>query len=345
MIYIVFDPIWIIRRLINEWKNANPKAFTKDTKRATLVWVFSHYREIPEELSKLPVLTTIHHIDETKVALFFEEVEKRTTWFHAICTETARTLKKYTQKPIFLQEMWENPDIWNFGAIHRRMFQSESIMGFNKCEESTSSALDTLKKKYKIPTDRFVIGSFQCDTEGTSVPRGQDNSHPISGVKYQPKLSKGPDIFVNIVSDINKRKNESQKICVLLTGYRRQYVIQQLQNLGIETIYHPMVSQQKLSEIYRCVDLYIVASRTEGGPRAIYECALTKTPIISTRVGMAESILPAHSLFDSNEWKSYIGAKTDTETAYRNVQSYLLPSYMTKFNELFAKTGHPISKM
>ena len=30
-----------------------------------------------------------------------------------------------------------------------------------------------------------------------------------------------------------------------------------------------MVNQQELNELYNCLDLYIVSSRIEGGPRAI----------------------------------------------------------------------------
>ena len=34
-----------------------------------------------------------------------------------------------------------------------------------------------------------------------------------------------------------------------------------------------MISQPELNKLYHCLDLYIVASRYEGGPRSIHECA------------------------------------------------------------------------
>ena len=43
-----------------------------------------------------------------------------------------------------------------------------------------------------------------------------------------------------------------------------------------------MASFETLNELYNILDLYIVASRIEGGPQAILECAVTKTPVIST---------------------------------------------------------------
>ena len=52
-----------------------------------------------------------------------------------------------------------------------------------------------------------------------------------------------------------------------------------------------MVSFKELNELYNLLNLYVVSSRYEGGPQAIMECALIKTPIISTDVGIASEIL------------------------------------------------------
>ena len=47
-----------------------------------------------------------------------------------------------------------------------------------------------------------------------------------------------------------------------------------------------MVNSKELNELYNILNLYIVSSRIEGGPQAILECAITKTPIVSTDVGL-----------------------------------------------------------
>ena len=54
--------------------------------------------------------------------------------------------------------------------------------------------------------------------------------------------------------------------------------------------YFEMADFFELNELYNCLDLYIVASRVEGGPQSILEATLTKTPIISTDVGLAKEI-------------------------------------------------------
>ena len=39
------------------------------------------------------------------------------------------------------------------------------------------------------------------------------------------------------------------------------------------------------------MDLYLVTSRDQGGPKAILECKATGVPIVSTRVGMAQDLI------------------------------------------------------
>ena len=46
-----------------------------------------------------------------------------------------------------------------------------------------------------------------------------------------------------------------------------------------------------MNELYNLIDLYIVTSRIEGGPQAIVECGITKTPIISTDVGGISEVI------------------------------------------------------
>ena len=74
---------------------------------------------------------------------------------------------------------------------------------------------------------------------------------------------------------------------MILTGRKRDFIINELNKENVPFKYFEMVNQQELNELYNCLDLYIVSSRIEGGPRAIPECALTRTPIVSTDVGMA----------------------------------------------------------
>ena len=66
-----------------------------------------------------------------------------------------------------------------------------------------------------------------------------------------------------------------------------------------------MIDFASLNELYNCLDLYIVSSRVEGGPQALLECGLSKTPVISTDVGLASLILSPDSIVESNNFSCY----------------------------------------
>ena len=59
------------------------------------------------------------------------------------------------------------------------------------------------------------------------------------------------------------------------------------------------------------------------------ECAITKTPIISTDVGIASEILSPKSIYSMDNFKNAI---PDIKTAYKNVQEYLVPAGFDNFN-------------
>ena len=119
---------------------------------------------------------------------------------------------------------------------------------------------------------------------------------------------------------------------VLLTGKRRNYVLEELKKINIPSLYLEMVSSKELNELYNILNLYIVASRVEGGPQAILECALTKTPIISTDVGIASEILDKKSIFNMTNFQE---AQPQIEIAYHNVKKFEIPKGFEQFNAFF----------
>ena len=95
--------------------------------------------------------------------------------------------------------------------------------------------------------------------------------------------------------------------------------------------YFEMVSLAELNELYNCLDLYLVSSRVEGGPRAVFEAGITKTPIISTDVGIASDIMPRESIYKWEDWGSYRRAKSDTDGMYKIVLELEKGNRMEKF--------------
>jgi len=127
------------------------------------------------------------------------------------------------------------------------------------------------KLRYKIPSNYFVIGSFQKDGNGW----GKGNT---------PKYIKGPDIFIKTLKILKKKINN---LFVLLTGPARGYVINQLIKNKIKFLYLKNLNDTDIKLAYRCLNLYIVSSRDEGGPMSIFESMASNVPIVSTKVGHA----------------------------------------------------------
>ena len=93
-----------------------------------------------------------------------------------------------------------------------------------------------------------------------------------------------------------------------------------------------MADIQLVNKLYNILDLYLVTSRIEGGPQAILECALNKTPILSTDVGVASEILDPKSIFKPEDFEK---ASININYAFENSQNYTIPKGMIKFRRMF----------
>ncbi len=287
---------WVVDRFVKEWKENNKNISTNLLSKADLIWIISPWtwkKLSKKHLSSKKVICTIHHIDDKKFNIEeFSELDKLVDRYHIISKKTENTLKQLTKKDIFYSPFW----------IDSKKF-------FNIKDNQS------LRKKFNIKDNDFAIGSFQRDTEGL------DNK--------SPKLEKGPDNFIEIIKNLDY---ENKNLKVVLTGKRRNYIINKLNELKISFEYFQMVDNKRLNELYNSLDLYIVASRVEGGPQSILECALSKTPIISTDVGVANQILSDKSIFTMKEYRN---AKPNVEHAYREVQKYIIPEGFESFINFF----------
>jgi glycosyltransferase involved in cell wall biosynthesis len=138
-----------------------------------------------------------------------------------------------------------------------------------------------------IPRSAFLVGSFQKDGVGW-------------GEGLQPKLVKGPDVFVAVVERLHGRIPE---LMVLLTGPARGYVQRELDRIGVRWTHVLAGSRAELARAYQALDVYLVTSRQEGGPKAVLEALATGVPLVSTRVGQAQELVE-HGV---NGWLADVG--------------------------------------
>lgn len=151
--------------------------------------------------------------------------------------------------------------------------------------------LDYLKIKNKI-----VIGSYQRDTHGSLE---------------KPKWQKNPDLLIEILKKIPK-----DIFILLLAGPRRHYIISQCEKYNIPYLFFGNFncikkkkddilinnhSLEVMNLLYNLLDLYIVNSTAEGGPKAILESSLTKTLIFSTDVGLAKDFIHEDLIYSKKD--------------------------------------------
>lgn len=286
---------WVVDRFRDDWYSQNQDISTEDLKKADIIWIISPWlwKKIPKRhLKSKKVICSIYHIDfekfDEKEKKEFLERDKYVEFYHVISLKTKEQLAKLTKKEIISIPFWVDQSIW----------------------KSMENKKD-LRKKYGLNESDFLVGSFQRDTEGSDL--------------ITPKLIKGPDILLQLIKEM---KTTYKNLTVVLTGKRRQYLIKNFEKYEINYKYFEMVDIGQVNELYNILDLYLVTSRVEGGPQAILECAITKTPILSTDVGVASEILSKESIFNINNFSD---AKVNVEYAYQKVQNYKIPEGMKPF--------------
>ncbi len=292
---------WIIDRLKKEWIQYNKTFHTKNRHFSDVVWLIAPWaisESFIKKIKRKKIVSSIYHIEENPESSQIESIKQNDKYidaYHTISIKTKQELSNYTKKPIYYIPFWVNQNIW---------YQIE-----NK---------DSLRSKYNFLQNDFLIGSFQRDTESSDMK--------------SPKLVKGPDIFIKLLETIRETK---PNLKVVLAGNKRNYVISELERLKIPYKYFEMMNFEELNELYNILDLYLVTSRLEGGPQAIVECGLNKTPIISTDVGIADQILSSKSIFDFNDLNSFKTSIPDVNYAFNNALKLTIPSGMQAYVNMF----------
>jgi glycosyltransferase involved in cell wall biosynthesis len=131
------------------------------------------------------------------------------------------------------------------------------------------------RRAFGIPDSAFVVGSFQKDGVGW-------------GEGLEPKLIKGPDVLVQALAHAHEQLPE---LFVLLTGPSRGYVVAGLERAAIPYRHLILGDVEDVAAAYDAIDVCVVASRDEGGPRAVLESMATGVPFVTTRVGQAADLV------------------------------------------------------
>ena len=265
---------WYPKNAIELFKKYSTAEFVSDPGAADLIWIFSYYAAgsfyaLPPLLYSLlslqprrksvfrhkPTITTLHHLTPEKEAQWKQRVmllDQVTDAWQTFSQINHDFFQNFVTKPIHILPYWIDTTVF-----------------FSKPADERAR----LRQRLGLPHAKTIYGSFQRDTEGDGL---------------SPKLEKGPDIFCDIIEQLDPKTT-----FVLLAGPRRDYIERRLTQKNIPYKSLGKVSYDKMNDLYNAVDYYVVSSRYEGGPQAILECLATKTKLFSTPVGIADTLSPA----------------------------------------------------
>ena len=161
------------------------------------------------------------------------------------------------------------------GIIPDKVFRIPIGINLEYFKWTTPELKHDVRVKLGIPLSAVVIGSFQKDGNGWEEG-------------FEPKLIKGPDIFLKTVEIL---KPQIPELFVLLTGPARGYVKNGLEKIGVPYLHKFLEDYTEIGHFFHALDLYIISSREEGGPKAVLESMASGIPLVTTRVGQAMDLV------------------------------------------------------
>jgi len=205
-----------------------------------------------------------------------------------------------------------------------------------------NESIAAVRRRFSVPDNAFVISNFMRDSSGHDL--------------LEPKMQKGAEMLVEMGRQLTA---EGCRIHFLLAGPRRHWIRKQMAGYGVPYTYIGRETDTDDNDVnisppyiinllYHASDLHLVTSRWEGGPRAVLECAATRTPVLTTPVGLAPDILCPESLYASvaeglEKIRRQIGADMlhgTLDKQYRRLTSNHVPeANVPRFRKLFERIG------
>lgn len=185
-----------------------------------------------------------------------------------------------------------------------------STLGLKRIARESSASLyvteKTLQKRYPSNSN-----AFQTSASNVSLPKdvfsnfphqiNKKKSYTIVSIGSLEQMYKSPDILLKAIKNVR-----DQGINVNLIWVGGGKFIQEMKelsnNLQIQQFVSFIggVSREKVMEYLNNADLFVLASRTEGLPRAVVEAMACGLPCIGTRVGGIPELLDEQVLVQKN---------------------------------------------
>ena len=133
-----------------------------------------------------------------------------------------------------------------------------------------ASDCNSSRERLGIPADRFLIGSVG-----------------------RLSVEKGYNFLIDAVDSLN-RDGHNISLLVIGEGDIRGDLEAQIERLGLRDRIQLAGYQSNTIELYRAMDLFVLASLREGLPNALLEAMAMQVPVVVTRVGGIPQVICDH---------------------------------------------------
>ena len=202
------------------------------------------------------------------------------TWFHrgegVLAKIMAANLLKATERASVVHTSCEisKNQLLGYGVSEEKIVVIPLGVDLNLFHKVDEYQKRVLRRGIGIPDGCFCIGSFQKDGAGW-------------GEGLEPKGVKGPDVFVEVVEKLKRNCN----VFALLLGPARGWVKMELEKRNISYKHLFLRNYFDIAKYYNALDMYLISSREEGGPKAVLEVMASGIPLVSTKVGMVPEVV------------------------------------------------------
>lgn len=223
-------------------------------------------------------------------------------------------LKKYNKK--YAVEVVGDPDdVFAPGKIKhplRRYFRNKMVSSIKSNIQNASAVLyvtkNTLQSKYPVKEGTYSTYASNVKLENSETvnfsKKWQSKSIiNITSIGSLEQMYKAPDIVLEAINIFNKNdKNIEANLLWMGDGKFKNAMIELTKEKGIEENikFIGNVNKQQVFEHLSNSDIFVLASRTEGLPRAIIEAMSIGIPVIGTKVGGIPELLEDSVLVEKN---------------------------------------------
>lgn len=222
---------------------------------------------------------------------------------------------KKNNKKYAVEVVGDPDDVFAPGTIKhplRRYFRNKMVSSIKSNIKNASAVLyvtkNTLQSKYPVKDGTYSTYASNVKLENSETvnfsKKWQSKSIiNITSIGSLEQMYKAPDIVLEAINIFNKNdKNIEVNLLWMGDGKFKNTMIELAKEKGIEKNikFIGNVNKQQVFEHLSNSDIFVLASRTEGLPRAIIEAMSIGIPVIGTKVGGIPELLEDSVLVEKN---------------------------------------------